>query len=63
MKLTYLDLMVISDTLSGSLAINDGGALFGYTKEYRKDLRTRINQQMNSETVKIDTNDKDTDER
>lgn len=42
MKITLNDLMVLVDTLGGSLNIADGGRLFTYAKETRLELWKKL---------------------
>lgn len=51
MQLSIMEIAVLLDTLAGSLAIQDGGRLFGYTYETRKSLLESLTQQAAQHTV------------
>jgi|WetSurSiteA1Bulk_404760.scaffolds.fasta_scaffold261507_2 hypothetical protein len=53
MKLTVTDLMVLIDTLNGSLEIKDASSyIFHYHEDYRKDLSFKMQVFLN--TIKLD---------
>ena len=47
LELSLLDLQIISNTLSGSLSIRDGGNIFTFKMEARKQVLDKMWRQMN----------------
>jgi hypothetical protein len=54
MKLSVTDLIILVDTLTGSLAIRDGGTLFHYTRETRKAVLDSLLNRANKQTVELE---------
>lgn len=53
MKLTVLDVAIIEDALSGSLRIADGGNIFRFSIEARKNLAEKILTQMDEQELPV----------
>ncbi len=54
MEITLSELNIIVDTLLGSMSISDGGTLWKYTKEGRKEVAEKLIREMAN--VKLDIN-------
>lgn len=60
MKLTITDLMMILDTINGSLSIDDrGNFMFHYNKEYREDMSFKIQKYLASINVNVEIEEKE----
>ena len=55
MKVTEKQLLILLDTLKGSLHLADGGSLFGYDAETRRLIYNKIVNQSNDELIEVGT--------
>lgn len=63
MKVSIFDLLVISDSLYGSLRIKgDGEGLFSYNRQTREQVLRELHQKLNEIEIKIDVNQTDSSE-